>query len=88
MRATLQPPRASMTAAADGCWKRSSARRCATPEKWDSVTRSWKDNVALIGQVSLLLIDEVHMLDEDRGGVLEAVVSRMVCWCRLLPLRL
>jgi len=48
-----------------------------TPEKWDSVTRKWKEVKFLVGQVSLLLIDEVHLLHEDRGATLEAVVSRM-----------
>jgi ATP-dependent DNA helicase HFM1/MER3 len=48
-----------------------------TPEKWDAVTRRWRDNVGLIAQIELLCIDEVHLLGEDRGAVLEAVVSRM-----------
>jgi ATP-dependent DNA helicase HFM1/MER3 len=48
-----------------------------TPEKWDSVTRGWQDHAALIGQVALLCIDEVHLVGEDRGGTLEALVSRM-----------
>ena len=44
----------------------------ATPEKWDSVTRRG------FAQVSLLLIDEVHILEQEgRGATLEAVVSRM-----------
>lgn len=45
-----------------------------TPEKWDSMTRKWKDLMQL---VKLFLIDEVHILKEDRGATLEAVVSRM-----------
>ncbi|KAK5369344.1 ATP-dependent DNA helicase MER3 [Exophiala xenobiotica] len=48
-----------------------------TPEKWDSVTRKWKDHVKLIQLVKLFLVDEVHILKECRGAVLEAVVSRM-----------
>jgi len=48
-----------------------------TPEKWDSVTRKWKDNRKLMELVKLVLIDEVHVLKEDRGACLEAVVSRM-----------
>lgn len=31
----------------------------------------------MIGQIGLLCIDEVHTLGDDRGAVLEAVVSRM-----------
>ncbi|XP_064098178.1 probable ATP-dependent DNA helicase HFM1 [Macrobrachium nipponense] len=49
-----------------------------TPEKWDSLTRRWKDHATLMEEISLLLIDEVHVLNcEDRGPTLEAVVSRM-----------
>lgn len=48
-----------------------------TPEKWDSVTRKWKDHEKLMKLIKLFLIDEVHILKEDRGAVLEAVVSRM-----------
>lgn len=48
-----------------------------TPEKWDSLTRVWKDHVFLLGSINLLLIDEVHHLGEDRGATLEALVVRM-----------
>ncbi|GAM83897.1 hypothetical protein ANO11243_018870 [Dothideomycetidae sp. 11243] len=48
-----------------------------TPEKWDSATRKWKDHEKLIQMIRLFLIDEVHILDKDRGATLEAVVSRM-----------
>jgi ATP-dependent DNA helicase HFM1/MER3 len=48
-----------------------------TPEKWDSMTRKWKDNQKLMQLVKLFFIDEVHMLRDERGAVLEAVVSRM-----------
>ena len=48
-----------------------------TPEKWDSLTRKWTDHEKLMRLVKLFLIDEVHILKESRGAVLEAVVSRM-----------
>ncbi len=48
-----------------------------TPEKWDSMTRKWKDQRKLMGMVKLFLIDEVHILKDARGATLEAVVSRM-----------
>jgi ATP-dependent DNA helicase HFM1/MER3 len=49
-----------------------------TPEKWDSMTRKWRQNAHLIGQISLILIDEAHLLNtEERGGTLEAVITRM-----------
>ncbi|XP_030258651.1 probable ATP-dependent DNA helicase HFM1 isoform X2 [Sparus aurata] len=48
-----------------------------TPEKWDSMTRKWKDN-CLLQLVRLFLIDEVHVVkDVTRGATLEVVVSRM-----------
>ncbi|KAM6918287.1 LOW QUALITY PROTEIN: putative ATP-dependent DNA helicase HFM1 [Xenentodon cancila] len=48
-----------------------------TPEKWDSMTRKWKDN-CLLQLVRLFLIDEVHVVkDPTRGATLEVVVSRM-----------
>ncbi|KAF2239234.1 P-loop containing nucleoside triphosphate hydrolase protein [Viridothelium virens] len=48
-----------------------------TPEKWDSMTRKWKDHQRLMQLVRLFLIDEVHIVKENRGATLEAVVSRM-----------
>lgn len=48
-----------------------------TPEKWDSLTRQWKDHKKLMLLIRLVLIDEVHILNKDRGATLEAVVSRM-----------
>ncbi|NXP81459.1 HFM1 helicase, partial [Ramphastos sulfuratus] len=58
-----------------------------TPEKWDSMTRRWKDN-SIVQLVRLFLIDEVHVIkDESRGATLEVVVSRMKTvqssFCRL-----
>nr|XP_009680840.1 PREDICTED: probable ATP-dependent DNA helicase HFM1 [Struthio camelus australis] len=48
-----------------------------TPEKWDSMTRRWRDN-SIVQLVRLFLIDEVHVIkDENRGATLEVVVSRM-----------
>ncbi|XP_058394483.1 probable ATP-dependent DNA helicase HFM1 [Diceros bicornis minor] len=48
-----------------------------TPEKWDSMTRKWRDN-SLVQLVRLFLVDEVHVVkDENRGPTLEVVVSRM-----------
>lgn len=48
-----------------------------TPEKWDSVTRKWKDNAKLMNMIQLFLVDEVHILKDTRGATLEAIVSRM-----------
>lgn len=47
-----------------------------TPEKWDVVTRKSVGDVALSQVVRLLILDEVHLLHEDRGPVLESLVAR------------
>ena len=50
----------------------------ATPEKWDSITRSWVGQKAFVQSIRLLLIDEVHLVNDGvRGATLEAVISRM-----------
>ncbi|KAJ7519602.1 hypothetical protein O6H91_20G045600 [Diphasiastrum complanatum] len=46
-----------------------------TPEKWDVITRKTSD-MALAVLVKLLIIDEVHLLNDDRGPVIEALVAR------------
>lgn len=60
-----------------------------TPEKWDVVTRKSVGDVALSQIVRLLILDEVHLLHEDRGPVLESLVARtirQVCPASLLQL--
>ena len=47
-----------------------------TPEKWDGVSRSWQSR-GYVRQVSLVIIDEIHLLGGDRGPILEIIVSRM-----------
>ena len=47
-----------------------------TPEKWDVVTRKSTGDVALTQIVKLLIIDEVHLLHDDRGAVIESLVAR------------
>ncbi|KAG9823348.1 Sec63-domain-containing protein, partial [Aureobasidium melanogenum] len=41
-----------------------------TPEKWDVVTRKSTGDTELVQKVRLLIIDEVHMLHDERGAVL------------------
>ncbi|GIY11829.1 probable ATP-dependent DNA helicase HFM1 [Caerostris darwini] len=56
-----------------------------TPEKWDSMTRLWKNNKSLVQTVKLILVDElvapvlqIHLLnEEERGATMEAALSRM-----------
>lgn len=47
-----------------------------TPEKWDVVTRKLIGDDDLVAKVKLLIIDEVHLLHEDRGSVIETLVAR------------
>lgn len=47
-----------------------------TPEKWDVVTRKGTGDVSLSQLVRLLIIDEVHLLHDDRGSVIESIVAR------------
>ena len=48
-----------------------------TPEKWDVVTRKGGDRT-FTQLVRLLIIDEIHLLHDDRGPVLEAIVARTI----------
>lgn len=47
-----------------------------TPEKWDVVTRKSVGDTELVQKVRLLLLDEVHMLHDERGAVIESLVAR------------
>ncbi|KAI8066325.1 Sec63 Brl domain-containing protein [Gongronella butleri] len=47
-----------------------------TPEKWDVITRKSTGDVELVQKVKLLIIDEVHLLHEDRGAVIESLIAR------------
>jgi len=48
---------------------------CTTPEKWDSLSRSWRRRKQVL-EVALYILDEVHLLGSERGPVLEMIVSR------------
>ncbi|XP_063379753.1 activating signal cointegrator 1 complex subunit 3 [Cydia fagiglandana] len=54
---------------------RSSHVIVTTPEKWDGISRSWQTR-NYVRDVALIVIDEIHLLGEDRGPVLEVIVSR------------
>ena len=43
--------------------------------QWDGVSRSWQTR-NFVQDVALIVIDEIHLLGEDRGPVLEVIVSR------------
>ena len=46
-----------------------------TPEKGDGISRSWQTR-NYVKSVTLLVIDEIHLLGDERGPVLEVIVSR------------
>lgn len=48
-----------------------------TPEKWDVITRKSTDT-SYTNLVRLVIIDEIHLLHDERGPVLEAIVSRTI----------
>ena len=45
----------------------------STPEKWDVVTRKTD---GMMNLVNCMIIDEIHLLNDQRGLVLECLVSR------------
>ena len=48
-----------------------------TPEKYDVITRKATDT-SYTRLVRLVIIDEIHLLHDDRGPVLESIVSRTI----------
>ena len=48
-----------------------------TPEKWDVISRKSSDT-SYTNLVRLLIVDEIHLLHDDRGPVLEAIVARTI----------
>ena len=48
-----------------------------TPEKWDIITRKAGDRT-YTQLVRLMIIDEIHLLHDDRGPVLEALIARTI----------
>jgi pre-mRNA-splicing helicase BRR2 len=48
-----------------------------TPEKWDVITRKATDT-SYTRLVRLVVIDEIHLLHDDRGPVIESIVSRTI----------
>ncbi|XP_050545887.1 putative U5 small nuclear ribonucleoprotein 200 kDa helicase [Daktulosphaira vitifoliae] len=48
-----------------------------TPEKWDIITRKGGEKT-FVSLVRLIIIDEIHLLHDERGPVLEALVARTI----------
>uniref|UniRef100_A0A914ZDG7 U5 small nuclear ribonucleoprotein 200 kDa helicase n=1 Tax=Panagrolaimus superbus TaxID=310955 RepID=A0A914ZDG7_9BILA len=52
-----------------------------TPEKYDIITRKGGER-AYNQLVRLIIIDEIHLLHDDRGPVLESIVARTIRYCQ------
>lgn len=48
-----------------------------TPEKYDVITRKATDT-SYTNLVRLIIVDEIHLLHDDRGPVLESILSRTI----------
>lgn len=48
-----------------------------TPEKWDIITRKAGDRL-FTELVRLVIIDEIHLLGDARGPVLESIIARTI----------
>ncbi|CAL1708451.1 unnamed protein product [Somion occarium] len=48
-----------------------------TPEKWDVITRKSTDT-SYTNLVRLIIVDEIHLLHDERGPVLESIVARTI----------
>jgi pre-mRNA-splicing helicase BRR2 len=48
-----------------------------TPEKWDVITRKQTDT-SYTNLVRLIIIDEIHLLHDERGPVIEALIARTI----------
>ncbi|KXN92593.1 Pre-mRNA-splicing factor brr2, partial [Leucoagaricus sp. SymC.cos] len=48
-----------------------------TPEKWDVITRK-STATSYTKLIRLIIIDEIHLLHDDRGPVLEAIMARTI----------
>jgi ATP-dependent DNA helicase HFM1/MER3 len=47
-----------------------------TPEKLEFLSRKWRDMKHILDDIGLFLIDEIHVLNENRGSCLEGLVTR------------
>lgn len=55
-----------------------------TPEKWDIITRKSGERT-YTQLVRLLIIDEIHLLHDGRGPVIESIVARTVRQVEVWP---
>ena len=49
----------------------------STPETWDYISRKWKQRKSL-QSFSLVIVDDIHLLDSSKGALLEAGLTRIL----------
>ena len=50
-----------------------------TPEKWEIITRKYDATQGnFLSLIKLMIIDEIHLLHDERGPVLESIISRII----------
>ena len=52
----------------------------STPEHWDMLSRRWKHQ-RHIQEVSLFIIDELHLIGQDIGVLVVCCLFGDICWC-------
>ncbi len=48
-----------------------------TPEKWDIITRKDGESRSITRHIKLVIVDEVHLLHDSRGPVIESIIARI-----------
>ncbi|CRG94529.1 pre-mRNA-splicing helicase BRR2, putative [Plasmodium gallinaceum] len=47
-----------------------------TPEKFEIISRKWNEKI-LLQKIKLIIFDEIHLLNESRGNILESIITRI-----------
>ncbi|EAA15876.1 Drosophila melanogaster CG5931 gene product-related, partial [Plasmodium yoelii yoelii] len=47
-----------------------------TPEKFEVISRKWNEKI-MLEKIKLIIFDEIHLLNEPRGHVLESIITRI-----------
>lgn len=55
-------------------------------EKWDSMTRRWRDNTFIVQSICLFLIDEVHVYCIDKNILVPCIATYSdISWTLIIP---
>lgn len=49
---------------------------CSTPEKWDMLSRRWKQRKN-VQNIDVFIVDELHLIGGSKGPIIEVITSRM-----------